>query len=323
MDAFDTLVAQIRAKRDHYELIVRKALREAVYDNPSLLAGNCTVTDFVELHLYNLEDLLLDEDPGLKWCSGQMFAADELMRFAELLQADNNSVQAATPSPAPVDSSPPPSAPSKPAPHMTVESARAAATSSGAICPACGAGDAVETDVDEVEGTWYQRKVCGACSAGWTNVWEFSRLMVFGPGGEPDVYERVPARTCPRVRTGPEEWTQQPDGQWTHAHRPRTVGEVWDEIKAALPAYGIDLNDFDYAGPTFSTDRNRPFPQGYRWLACFNVRGDSEGHYTHVSSVSTIPDGTQVLETIFIAKTFGGWENANALANALAVMLDD
>jgi len=124
------------------------------------------------------------------------------------------------------------------------------------------------------------------------------------------------------VRTDPDEWIQHPDGHRERVNNPRTLGDVWNDIVATVPAYGIDLNDFDYAGPICMTDRHRLFPQGYRWLACFTVRGCSEGHYIHVATVSTTPEEQQVIETLFLAKTFNGWATANALANALAVMLD-
>ena len=130
----------------------------------------------------------------------------------------------------------------------------------------------------------------------------------------------------PTIRTDPDVWIQHPDGQWERVHNPRTLGDVWNDIVATLPAYGIDLNDFDYAGPVCRTDRDQLFPQGYRWLACFTVRGCSEGWFVHVATVSSKSvegwEEAQVVVTLFLAKTFNGWATANALANALAVMLD-
>ncbi|MHB9130382.1 MAG: hypothetical protein ACYDBB_04725 [Armatimonadota bacterium] len=129
----------------------------------------------------------------------------------------------------------------------------------------------------------------------------------------------------PTVRTDPDDWVQQPDGQWERVHAPRTLGAVWDDIVAALPAYGVDLGAFDYAGPQSRADRHRLFPQGYRWIACFAVRGCSEGWYVHVEAVQSAWVATEemkVLEPIFLAKTFAGWETAHALTNALAKILD-
>jgi hypothetical protein len=110
------------------------------------------------------------------------------------------------------------------------------------------------------------------------------------------------------------------------------VGNVWEEIVTLLPAYGVDLRDFDYAGPASRTDREKPFPQGYRWIACFAVRGGSEGWYVHVETVrsawlaGTEPTVTteeaKVLDTVFLAKTFAGWDTANTLVCALTQILD-
>ena len=134
------------------------------------------------------------------------------------------------------------------------------------------------------------------------------------------------------VRTCPDEWIPQPDGQGTLVQHPRTIGEVWEDIVAALPAYGVDLRDFDYAGPASRTHRDKLFPQEYRWLACFGVRGCSEGWYVHVETVrsawlagstpSLDTEEGKVIETIYLAKTFAGWDTANALVAALTKILD-
>lgn len=136
----------------------------------------------------------------------------------------------------------------------------------------------------------------------------------------------------PRVRTDPDVWVQGPDGRWTCRHAPRTLGEVWDDIDAVLPAYGVDLGAFDYAGPLSQMERDRLFPDTFRWIACFTVRGASEGYYVHVAVVqddwvltSGQPESAQeaqLLTTLFLAKTFQGWETALALVNALTQLLD-
>lgn len=138
--------------------------------------------------------------------------------------------------------------------------------------------------------------------------------------------------TRPKVRTDPDEWIQQPDGHWECRHAPRTLGAVWDDITAALPAYGVDLAAFDYAGPLTVQDRDRLFPQSFRWIACFAVRGCSEGWYVHLGVVRhdwvltrEHPDATHeadLLTTLFLAKTFEGWETALALVSALTQLLD-
>lgn len=87
MPQYDILVAQIRAKRDHYAEILRDALRQAAEDDPTLVTDDWgdtrTVEEFIEAHLFDLDGLPLDADPGVTWCSGQLFAADELLRGEE------------------------------------------------------------------------------------------------------------------------------------------------------------------------------------------------------------------------------------------------
>jgi len=183
-----------------------------------------------------------------------------------------------------------------------------------------------------VEDARYQEMSCPACDMRWTNVWDLTRLLVFGQGDDPDTFtlpvepqttalQITDALLLPKVRTDPDLWTQAADGSWQKEHAPRTLGEVWEDIEAALPAYGIDLGEFDYAGPMFHQECARIFPHGYRWLTCFTVRGDSEGWFVHVVAIHS-QDGKPVLETLYLAKTFAGWETALALANAITRMLD-
>ena len=217
-------------------------------------------------------------------------------------------------------------------PVVTTETAQATLEAGGYQCPRCFAQIVKRQSAEHVENAQYEEIVCPACELRWTNVWELTRLLVFGQGEDPDTFTlpveaEQTAPSSPRcapaeVRTDPDLWTQGADGAWQKTHATRTLGEVWDDIMAALPAYGIDLGEFDYAGPVFHQARERIFPYGYRWLTCFAVRGDSEGWYVHVVTVRNQVEAP-VLETLYLAKTFSGWESANALVHALTQILDN
>jgi predicted RNA-binding Zn-ribbon protein involved in translation (DUF1610 family) len=214
---------------------------------------------------------------------------------------------------------------------VTAASVRPTLDANGYACPRCGAGAMVETSRQEQEGAQYQQMCCDICGMRWTNVWTFARALIYGQGDDPDTFA-LPVetlstpplpdmKTLPKVRTDPDLWTQDTEGTWQKTHAPRTLDEVWDDIAAALPAYGVDLELFDYAGPIFHQEGTRLFPQEYRWLTCFGVRGASEGWYAHVVAVHS-SDGAPVLETLYLAKTFVGWEATLAFVHAVTQMLD-
>jgi hypothetical protein len=209
---------------------------------------------------------------------------------------------------------------------VTAESARATLEAGGNRCPRCRLPDVTAWATEFLEDAQYQEMACPACGVQWTNVWELARLLVYGQGDNPDTFvmpaaPASAAASLPKVRTDPDLWTQQADGSWQKTYDPRTLGQVWEDIARALPAYGVDLGDFDYAGPTSLQGRDESFPRGYRWLTSFGVRGCSEGHFVHVAVVY-FRHGEQVLETLFLAKTFAGWDAANALVTALNILLD-
>lgn len=72
----------------------------------------------------------------------------------------------------------------------------------------------------------------------------------------------------------------------------------------------------------FSIDKTLPkeWPDGYRWVACYAVTGDSEGHYVHVDLVKgyrlTADAGPLVGDVIHVgmAKTFLGAKRAQEIA---------
>lgn len=168
MTPYDALVAEIRAKRDHYEAIIRSALHECATEHPTVLAQHCddahTLEQFVEAHLYDLEELTLDHDPGLKWCSGLMFAADELLRFADTLPA------------------------TFPSPVLPV-SVRSTVDAAGYACPVCGVSQVTEKTTIHEENSQYQEMRCACCGAAWTNVWEFDRILLLNQNGELEIVE--------------------------------------------------------------------------------------------------------------------------------------
>lgn len=164
MPSYEELVATIRDKRAYYETIIRDALREAIQDDPSLLTDSwgkvSTLEQFIETHLYDLEGLPLDDDPGIKWSYGQLYAADELLREIE---TDNT---APVPSP------------------LTATGMQRLCQANGYACPHCGTQDVTECTTRTMDGTRYQEMRCDRCDLHWTNVWAFDRLLLFPQGND-------------------------------------------------------------------------------------------------------------------------------------------
>lgn len=166
MTSYEALIAAIRSKRTYYEAIIRDALREAAADDPSLLTDAwdevSTLEQFIEAHLYDLEGLPLDADPGIKWSYGQMYAADELLR--EIEQSETRTY------PAPVSAAG--------MQHLV--------RTNGYACPRCTTQDVVEGTTRMLEGARYQEMRCNRCNLRWTNVWVFDRLLIFQePAADP------------------------------------------------------------------------------------------------------------------------------------------
>ena len=108
---------------------------------------------------------------------------------------------------------------------------------------------------------------------------------------------------------------------------PKQRSEVGGELLRALEdnGHGQLLAEAEYASPYRWAERDTKLPAPYGgplpnryWAAmAFAVRGGSEGHYVHAG---VLQDG--LFYEVLLVKTFGGWEAANALVEALNEALD-
>lgn len=92
--------------------------------------------------------------------------------------------------------------------------------------------------------------------------------------------------------------------------RNKTIKEVYEEVKQFLIEQNI-YDDLDYFLISVYRE-NEEFPE-WRWMACYAVTGDSEGHYVHVDVLPF--DGPPV--HVFTAKTFLGINHALKVSNLL------
>jgi len=73
-------------------------------------------------------------------------------------------------------------------PVVTTEAAQATIEAGGYQCPRCFAQIVKRQATEHVENAQYEEIVCPACDLRWTNVWELTRLLVFGQGDDPDTF---------------------------------------------------------------------------------------------------------------------------------------
>lgn len=119
---------------------------------------------------------------------------------------------------------------------------------------------------------------------------------------ETDVYEPVPDKP------GLIRWVRQ-----------RTVDEVYKDTVRFLKEQGLydELDYFSQGGLT--ADKNRDFPK-WNWVACYAVKGASEGYYIHLDVITA---DTGILVPLFTGKTFGGMDFALKVSNALTKVFWD
>lgn len=102
----------------------------------------------------------------------------------------------------------------------------------------------------------------------------------------------------------------------------RKVKDVYSDVVANLKKKGI-YDEMDYFKITFNYDlhsdnEGNTFPD-YKWISCYVVKGDSEGHYIHVDAIGdNIPNGRVM---VMIGKTFEGLEHALKVSNILTEIL--
>lgn len=99
--------------------------------------------------------------------------------------------------------------------------------------------------------------------------------------------------------------------------RTKTIAEVFDELRAALPLdeYGCMDGCNEYLSVPLTTASTQPWPEGR--IAVFPVTGGNEGHYTHVEVIHHTHGSTLVI----LGKTFDGWDNAWDFAKRVARVL--
>jgi hypothetical protein len=104
--------------------------------------------------------------------------------------------------------------------------------------------------------------------------------------------------------------------------RQRTVGEVYDDLQAALGIRqsGPDFHLPDGCNEYFSlmVPRGTDWPRNHRTVA-YAVTGGSEGWYVHVSTIDY--NGTGGHQTLILGKTFDGWDEAWGFAKKLGELL--
>lgn len=101
----------------------------------------------------------------------------------------------------------------------------------------------------------------------------------------------------------------------------RTVVEVFTELKKRLEHDGLLPDEYFCISGDYRRDGDKPFPERHRWIACYPVTGDNEGHYIHVDAlVPREKDGEHYLESVpvFLGKTFQGFDFAAKVAAACA-----
>lgn len=127
-----------------------------------------------------------------------------------------------------------------------------------------------------------------------------------------------------------ERWVPNPErpGYLKYAGN-RTKREVFTELKDRLEQDGLSPDEyFLISGDLSIVDNGKePFPEGYRWIACYPVTGRSEGHYIHVDVMVSherhrdpfsLPETYEERNLVFLGKTFKGFDFAARVAAACA-----
>lgn len=101
---------------------------------------------------------------------------------------------------------------------------------------------------------------------------------------------------------------------------PRGVLDVFQDLQSYLRGRRLEPEEYfcPAGGPDGDADyrSNPPFPQRAQ-VACFAVTGASEGHYIHIGAILR---GGQ-LQSLYLGKTFQGWDFAWRVARACAEAL--
>lgn len=113
-----------------------------------------------------------------------------------------------------------------------------------------------------------------------------------------------------------------------------TIQDIAYQLRKELETEGSVGPSVDYCSVSSALDyttvkgrmvanpgrRNQPIGT-YRWIACYAVTGGSEGHYIHVDRIWD-EGADRHLENLITIKTFGGYDEACAIAAYVGRRLD-
>ena len=117
-----------------------------------------------------------------------------------------------------------------------------------------------------------------------------------------------------------EVWKPNPDKPgYCMFDRMATVGDVYDRCVEALDQAGLE-DDIEGLTIMHPYGRLDDWPRSW-FVACFAVRGSSEGHYIHVEATAlTLGEYRHQVDErrlVLLCKTFSGLDRATAVAAAL------
>jgi hypothetical protein len=98
----------------------------------------------------------------------------------------------------------------------------------------------------------------------------------------------------------------------------QTGGRALGEIAAQL-ALRIGGVEYVHAGTSGS---RTPWPAHPRWVACYPVMGENEGHYVHVDALHLNDRSPATVQQLLIIKVLTGREHALAVASLCARLLN-
>jgi hypothetical protein len=96
----------------------------------------------------------------------------------------------------------------------------------------------------------------------------------------------------------------------------RTIANVIRDLNTQLKAEGVADNELFGDQTAWDANKAKTLPARWSWLACYPVRGNSEGYYVHIDMIHT--SGQRTL--IGLTKVWN-WEKACRLANGAARIL--
>ena len=106
-----------------------------------------------------------------------------------------------------------------------------------------------------------------------------------------------------------------------------SIKEVYKQLKDRLEKDGLLPDEYFSVSCGSDYHEDAPFPESYRWIACYAVTGDSEGAYIHVDVLvpREMPGRVNALTKVFLesrmlflGKTFKGFDFAARVAAACA-----